>query len=49
MHWAHGIEDTDAFDVFGCYYLFNSLAMRIPYNQREYSKCALEKVSRKIH
>ena len=25
MHWAHGIEDTDAHDVVGSSYLFNSL------------------------
>ena len=34
MHWTHTTEDTDAFDVVGSYYLFNSLAVRIQYNQR---------------
>ena len=36
MHWAHGIEEIDALDVVGYYYLFNSLAVRIQYNQRGY-------------
>ena len=49
MHWAHGIEDTNAFDVVGYYNLFNSVAVRIQYNQRGYSKHALEKVLRKEH
>ena len=38
MHWAHGIKDTDALDVVGYYYLFNSLAVMIHYNQRGYSR-----------
>ena len=36
------MEDSDAFDVVESYYLFNSLAVRIQYNQREYSKHAPE-------
>ena len=47
--WAHGIENTDTFDVVGYYDLFNSMAVRIPYNQRGYLKSALKKVSRKEH
>ena len=38
MHWAHGIEDTDTLDVVGYYCLSNSLAVRIQYNHRGYSR-----------
>ena len=41
MHQAHGIEDTDTFDVVGYYYAFNSLDVRIQNNQRGYLKHSL--------
>ena len=46
MHWTHGIEDTNTLDVVGDYYLFISVDVKIQYNQRRYSKCALSEVSR---
>ena len=42
-HWAYRIEDTDVLDVVGYYYLFNSLAVRIQYNQRGYLKCVVKR------
>ena len=47
MHWAHGIEDTNTFDVVGYYYLFIYLDGRIQYNQRGYLKCVFERTSKR--
>ena len=47
VHWAHRIEDTNAFDVVRYYYLFSFVVVRIQYKQRGYSRHALKKVSKK--
>ena len=45
MHWAHGVEDTDAVDVVGYSYLFHSLAMGIWYNQLKCSRHVSKRTS----
>ena len=47
MYWAHKIDDTDALDGVGDCYLFTSLAVRIQYNQRGYSKHSHKRVSKR--
>ena len=42
MHWVHRIEDTDALDIVGYYYLFNSPKVRTQYNKGQY-QCGYEK------